>query len=358
MKILILPAILVFGWMGLTYSDQTQPVTDTPLQIYLSPTGVDSNDGLTPNTPVLTLEAAESIIQVLNPDSDVEIRIKQGTYTAGQTTWNTFLDGHTISFMPVDFQVGMGEADIAGRPVFRPLGAPEWWLYAQLPQGHPGGTTGLRFYYLRVENYQNGLMIHGRYTTNENGLRIPATDGANGNQIRGMYFYHLGSLHTGSPSYGVAALDLVNSSDNYVRANQFLYLENGTPNQSHIHAVYMAHGSSNNIVINNKFRYISADAVRIRNQSNGNEVTGNTFDHTGQHAHLVDWFCDGDCVTPTSPQECASHGTYFHDNVIGVGYLGTAIPHTLLVPDGLTYPGPGTCPGFISGMSRVTGGDA
>lgn len=324
------------------------------MQIYLSPTGDDSNTGLDLDHPVLTLTRAQEIIQAENPDSDVEVRIEQGTYLVPQTTWSTFITGRTISFMPIDYQLGMSLGDFAGRPVFRASGPAAWWMYAQLPSGHPGGDTGLRFYYLRVEHYQSGLMIHGRYTTNSNGVRVPATAGANGSEIRGMYFYQLGSKYNMYPGFGVAALDLVNASDTYVRANQFLYLENATPDQSHIHAVYLAHGSGDNTIVNNKLRYISGAGINIRNQSHGTEIVGNTFDHTGVHGHVSDWFCDGGCVDTSNPQECASHGTNFHDNIIGLGYNGVIIPNTVLTPPGNTYAGPAACPIFLEG-ERIYG---
>lgn len=325
-----------------------------PLTIYLSPTGSDINSGLSQATSIKTLERAEQVINDLDPDSDVEIRVKQGLYTGGQTTWNTFIPDHTISFMPIDYVYGMNSTQFAGRPIFRGDGSGDWWIYAQLPQGHPGGTTGLRFYYLQVDNYQNGLMLHGRYTTDANGLRVPSTLGANGNTVYGMNFLKLGSKYGGRIPFGVAGVDLVNSSGNLIQANHFRQLENGPRvDWSHLHAVYLAHGSSHNSIINNELKTISGSGINIRNGSSFNDVTGNTFDHVGLHAALSDWFCDGQCVSDGNPQECASHSTEFYGNTLGVGYDGLPVPSVELTPPGNSYFGPLACEGPYNGV-RVT----
>ena len=354
MRTLILSATLCLGLISVAVPPTLNYVPDGPLVVYLSPTGTDSDDGLTPNTSVLTLARAEEVIDILDPDTDVEVRIKQGVYTAPQTTWTRSISGHFISFMPVDYQYGMNSTQFAGRPIFRSPGGADWWMYVSPSPMPADGRSNLRFYYLQVERYNNGLMLRGQYETDAQGIRQP-TDPVNGNTVYGMNFLKLGTKWSGMTGYGVAGLDLVNSSDNLIRANHFRQLENLDPDDwSHIHAVYMAHGSSDNQVINNEFKTISADAVRIRNQSYGNEVTGNTFDHTGVHGHLVDWFCDGTCVSGTSVQECASHATFFHDNTLGVGYTGAAIPAVYLTPAGNSYSGPAGCPQFLEG-ERVYG---
>jgi hypothetical protein len=280
----------------------------------------------------------------MDPTTDVEVRIAQGTYVAGQTTWTTFLDGHMITFLPVDYVIG-GPAPT--RPVFRSDGSDSWWLRAQLSSTDPGRTTGLRFYYLRVEKYhEGGLMINGRYET-VNGHRVPGSTGANGNTIYGMYFYQLGSKYTTLAGYGFAALDLVNSSDNLIRNSHFINVENEDPYGNYIHGVYLAHGSSNNQITGNRFQVVSGDAVRIRNRSSDNEITGNTMDRVARTAYVVDWFCDGDCVTSTNPQECAGQGNKFHGNDLVSGYLGSSHPASLLVPTGQRHTGPG-CPALTA----------
>ena len=341
MNILALGASGILALTGCSDAAYAESV----MQVYMSPTGSDMNDGLTIDTPVLTFTRVQDVLEENNPDTDVEVRIKQGVYVDGQTSWTFFVAGHTISFMPVDYEYGMTATEFAGRPIFRSDGTPGWWVYAQLPSGHPGGVTGLRFYYLQVELYQaGGLLIHGRYKT-EDGLLVPATLGANGNTVYGMYFRKLGSKYSASIGYGYAGLDLINSSDNLVRANHFLNLENNPPYGSYIHGVYLAHGSSRNQVINNRFLSVSADAVRIRNGSSDNEITGNSFEKVGNQAYVIDWFCDGTCVSGGSVQECGGYDNQIHDNNLISSYTGSTVPVYLLVPPGMTYHGP--CTGAI-----------
>lgn len=318
--------------------------------IYLATDGANVNDGLTPATAVRTLERVEQIATAAT--GDVEVRISQGTYDIGETLWTTYIPGHTITFMPVDYEIGEGVGDFAGRPVF--VGDGEWWFEARLPSGNPGGTTGLRFHYLQVEGYRSGgILIHGGYEVID-GYRVPSTAGANGNEFRGMYFRQLGSLHNPGP-FGYAAIDLINSSNNLIRANHFVRLENAEPDWSHIHGVYAAHGSSNNQIINNDFAYISGAPVNFRNMSNNNDITGNTFDHTGKKSYYSDWFCGPDCAATSGVQECASQGNEFHDNSLVVGYDGAQVPVKLLYPDGAWYAGGPSCAPLTS--ERVYAGD-
>lgn len=318
-----------------------------PLTIYMSPGGSDVNDGSDLAHAVVTLDRVEALIVAAAPTTDVEVRINQGTYTAGQTTWNTFLDGHTITFMPADFTPGMAWGDFAGRPVFQSDDGPGWWMYAQLPSGHPGGTTGLKFYYLTVQGYAaGGLVLHGRYTT-VNGLRVPATAGANGNYGYGLYFQNLGDVYNDS-EMGIAAVDLINSSDNYFRNIHYVHLENVTATSSHIHGVYMAHGSDNNTFLNSDYSWITGNPVNIRNDSNNNLIDGNTLTRTGKYAYISDWFAE-----IGTPHECASWSNTFSNNDVVSSYSGsTSLPLTDLTPPGSTYAGLSPC--TAGGSIRVT----
>lgn len=323
--------------------------------VYMSPSGSDASDGLTVGSPVRTLARVQDILAAAAPDKPVEVSIDQGTYVAGVTVW-TWFNGYPITFAPDDWDPGEGIDDIAGRPVFRG-NSPGWWFEARLPSGHPGGTTGLGFYYLQVEYYgDGGLLIHGGYETD--GFAQPSTVGANGNTIVGMYFQKLGSAW-GQPSdeFGYAAVDLVNSSDNYIRANHFRYLENAAPDGSHMHGVYLAHGSSRNTVTKNKFYMISGQPVRTRNLSNFNDFGENTMELTSNSSHYGEWFCDETCAAQYPSDhgaECPSQGNYYHDNNQVSHYTGHSQWTWRLVPDGIWYSPPG-CPVLTEQRLRTNG---
>jgi len=316
-----------------------------PFIVYMSASGSDANDGMTPATGVYTLKRVQQILKTADPDSDVEVRIQQGTYHAPPLTWD-YTNGHRIAFLPIDYEYGEGREGIADRPVFRGDGTLGWWFAFRLPPGHPGGDTRLEFYYLRVEHYDNGLLFHGRYHTVD-GIRVPATAGANGNRVQGMYFYEIGSRYVPG-DMGYAALEFANSSNNYVRANHFIRIENASPDESHIHGIYAAHGANNNQVINNNFHRITGQPIRTRNQSNNNDIYGNKFERTGLpiHGQYGEWFCDPTCQasSPSNPLECASQGNLFHDNTLVSNYQGGPPVEYQLTPPGLTYPGPAGCP--------------
>ncbi|WP_146605252.1 hypothetical protein [Jiangella anatolica] len=176
-------------------------------------------------------------------DRDVEIRIEQGTYVDGGTVWNTYIPGHSISFLPVDY-LYEGVIPPRGRPVFRsPVGDDGYWFWAELPPGHPGGDTSLRFYYLTA---------------------------------------------TGRPT-GSAG-----SRSRTVRA-------------AGIHGVYAMHGSSGNSIRSNDFQWISGNPMRVRNDSNSNDIRDNEFTRTGQPngGFYSDWSCDAECAAATTSHESA-----------------------------------------------------
>ena len=318
---------------------------DAAFVVYLDPAGSDANDGLTSTTGVKTLQRAQAILTAAAPQTDVEVRIKQGTYVAPTTNWRFYVAGHTISFMPIDYEYGDGAADIAGRPLFRSDGTAGYWFSGRLPDGHPGGDTNLRFYYLQVERYSmGGLTINGGYEPNSLGVSVPSTAGANHNTFFGMVFQNLGSKHS-SAGYAYGGIDLVNSSDNRIQNNHFLHNENTGGAAGLVHGIYLAHWSKRNTVTANRFYYISGEPMRTRNDSNDNDIYGNTFERTGTVSYYSEWFCDASCVSenPGHGRECASHGNVFHDNNTISGYSGRDLSWWGLTPGGNTYAGGAGC---------------
>ena len=297
---------------------------DGAFVVYLDSAKADTNDGLTSATAVRSLAGAQAVLNAARPQTDVEIRIKQGTYVAPTTKWRFYVPGHTVSFMPVDYEYGDHVEDIAGRPLFRSDGTAGYWLSARWNSG-PGGDTNLRFYYLQVERYSaGGLELNGGITTNSQGLRVPSTAGVNHNTVYGMVFQYLGSKYS-SAGFAYGGIDMVNSSDNLIQNNHFLHLENAGTEYDLVHANYVAHWSKRNTITSNRYEYVSGDPVRVRNDSNDNNIYANTFERTGQRAYFSDWFCDASpCQVnhPDQPRECASHGNVFHDNNTITGYDG------------------------------------
>ncbi|MGH9630739.1 MAG: hypothetical protein ACRD7E_20690, partial [Bryobacteraceae bacterium] len=154
---------------------------DPIFTVYMSPDGSDGNSGKNEKEPVRSLFRVQQVLVQNNPATDVEVRIKGGTYVAPpmrceqspEECWRFYVPGRTISFMPIDYEYGEGRGGIAELPVFRNARNPDgtypagFWFQPRLPtdKNHPlygGGASGLRFYYLQVEYYSSGgVSIYG-----------------------------------------------------------------------------------------------------------------------------------------------------------------------------------------------------
>lgn len=345
LTICLVLALLLSGAIPLAHAaaPDAPDATAAPFRVYVSPDGSDADSGLSPASAVRTLAGAHAVLQAAAPTTDVEVRIRQGTYVAPPATWTFLVPGHTVTFLPIDYEYGEGVGGIAGRPVFRGDGTSGFWLTAQLPAGHSGGNVGLRFYYLQVERYDlGGLKIDGGIKTVD-GIRRPATGGHNGNTVFGMNFHRLGSAWAG-PAYGFGAIDLVNSRQNLIRNNHFVNLENTASRAAALHGVYLAHHSSANTVAANRFEKISGDPIRTRNDSNDNDLFDNVLRRTGETAQYTDWFCDTDCAQRhNKSRECASHGNRFHENDNVSDYSGGRIGDWGVMPGDINYAGGPGC---------------
>jgi hypothetical protein len=319
--------------------------------IYLAPAskgGKDSNTGLTSKSPILTLAHAQQVLTRLNPAGNVTVRIRQGTYVASAITWSFYVPGHTISFMPVNYSVGGGRPP-GGDPVFADPASGgthigQTWFTAVLPAApsplHNGGTTGLRFYYLDIEDYTQGISFNGQagHSWHNKTFYVQPSAGVNGNDVSGMTFHDIGDLFAPSQT-GYGAILFTDSSHNDIVNNTFDDIYN-SGDHDQLHALYITHFSSANTIDKNLFENTNGEAVKVRDRSNGNNVFGNTFNATGGVAAYLDDFCDQACVataTPKKYRECASYGNHLDDNTIRTGTFWD------LIPPGETYAGGAPC---------------
>ena len=82
----------------------------------------------------------------------------------------------------------------------------------------------------------------------------PVGPGMNANTVYGMNFHTMGKAYSVDP-VGYGGLIMWNSRNNTIRNNQFDHLENPDPDTGSIHGIYLSHGSSNNLINNNAFRW-------------------------------------------------------------------------------------------------------
>lgn len=312
-----------------------------PFTIYIAPHGLRTNDGLSPARPVGTLESAEFRLAQHDVGTDVEIRIAPGTYTVPQTRWQTYVPGHSITFLPYGYDYS-GTLPPGGRPVFQSDGSAGYWFWANLPAGSSGTDTRLRFYYLEARGYSGGGLAIVGPTTESAGQRLPAGAGMNRNVVYGMMFDENGSLHNGT-STGYGGLSTWNSSHNIIQNNHFARIENAQHEFSLIHGIYLAHGSSHNLIQSNSFRYTTGHPINVRNDSNDNMIRENHFESARFEtaAYYADWSCGKDCaVKYDKPLECPSHGNEFKYNTLISTVTGGWMTTFLRRPGGPEYIGP------------------
>lgn len=284
---------------------------DTVFSVYLSPTGSDSNDGLTSAHPLKTLVGAQAVLQSAGPVSDVDVLIADGTYVADPTAWTFRIPGHSITFEP---------ETVGTQPVFEGTGAAGFWFKYSLPNGDNGGDVNLVFNGLKIEHYASGgIYFRGALTpAPPNGIITPANVGVNHNTIENMVFEDLGSSYVPNSSQGYGGVDTQNSSNNTIINNEFSYFEDSGSSPGLIHGVYIADYSQDDSITDNTFSHIAGDPVRFRDRSNDNTVDSNTFYSSGHYGYASDWFNLG--------TECASLRNLVQNNEADVGFYGTAIP--------------------------------
>jgi hypothetical protein len=308
-------------------------VTPEPLLLFVAPDGDDHGDG-SAQQPLATLIGAQERLRQIYPsgplDRNVEVRIAPGIYDAPQVRWDFPSAGHSITFMPRDYQVGMGFDQVkalGGRPVFDGQEACEARAAGQackffvVDQPVSSGPTRLRFYYLDIRNFATtGIGLH---------------NGGEGlNLVFGCRFANIGTYR---PSFrellhGMAAVGLGDSDHNVVQNNHFVNIRNQAGEERFIHAVYMNVRSDRNRIVNNRTFRVSGDPIKVRQFSNHNLVRGNTLRCSGQRAFVLDYPEDFP-ATSGRQDECASWENHVESNTLDCGYDGAWLR--------ITYPEPG-----------------
>jgi hypothetical protein len=177
------------------------------------------------------------------------------------------------------------------KPVFNGQGS-DWLLNFLL---HPGKCTNVTIQGLTIRRY---VMVGVQFSGNA----VDPSKWNGCNKIIGNTFEEIGNLYrTGlcPDCMGYAAIDLQNSDRNIIRNNVLVHLENTPEDASHIHAVYFAHNSSDNIVGNNYISMTSGDPLRVRDGSNDNYIYANYVDRSGKYG-FISGCCNSSGEEPSS----------------------------------------------------------
>ncbi len=288
--------------------------------IYLSPTGDDGASGTDASRPVQTLARAQEILKAMRPAPDAaEIRIGDGRYVGQSVVW---------SWTPPGARIDIRAADPARRPVFDGVDNSTNWFELQ---GGAGRPTGVAIEGLEIRNYLSAVWLHGD--------RVRQDDRwTGGNVVRGNRFVSIGAKDPSGATYSAFAVELVNSRANLIEGNEFVDIVS-TKHCTDLHAIYVAHGSSKNIIRDNLFDGGCGDAISLRDNSNDNLIERNTFRRQQARAIVLEWYCSrtvqSNCTKPGL--ECPSWDNRLADNLIEAG--GARPPQLSYVAVPETQPG-------------------
>lgn len=275
------------------------PAFAAEVTVYVSPDGKDSAKGASEADAVATLDRALNLAEKASAADLTQVRIalKPGTYRAQTATTRGHPDG-----VPILITSGTG-----GRAVFDGGGQGGTWL--TLKQRGGGQPSNLKIIGLEVTNYETAIDVDGSRSN-------PAI-WAGAMTIRDNRFSKIGDIARNGAPPSTAAIRLVNSDKNVIANNVFSNIKN-SKRCGMLHAIYVAHGSTDNLIEGNTFEDSCGDAVRFRDQSDNNVVRGNQFSDAWARSPVSDWFCDaterGDCTKAQG--ECPSSNLRIEGNKI------------------------------------------
>jgi len=289
-------------------------VSAARLDIYLAPTGNDNNDGLSAIKPLASLQRALDTAEKTLIDSVTEVRIlvAEGVYLKQTSATKGLPGGRELQIRPLSSD--------SPRPQFNGGGDGGTWLSLRSAAGRP---SKIGVYGLEITNYQTAISLNGNRddTGKWNGENV----------IRNNVFNNIGQIARidGRPS--TAAIRLVNSDRNTILRNKFINIRN-RERCALLHAIYVAHDSTDNVIEENTFEDGCGDAIRFRDASHRNIVRGNRFVDAWDKAPVSDWYCESekrnDCTKLAG--ECPSINNVLENNQV--------VPRKIKgVPLSLTY---------------------
>ncbi|MFT3956822.1 MAG: right-handed parallel beta-helix repeat-containing protein [Piscinibacter sp.] len=305
----------LLGAASLLLALATAHAADT--MVYMKPGGNDQASGKSEADAVATLQMAVKRVLALPVDSggSRKVMVLPGTYLA-QTA--------VVADLPDDKPLVITGSTGAGqRPVFDGNGKGRAWLQLDSATGR---TTRLTIEGIEVASYVTAISLNGNREAQGN---FNAE-----NVIHKNLFRDIGQIAFPSGKPSTAAVRLVNSRNNRITDNRFVNIRNNTGCGA-LHAIYIAHYSSGNLIEGNTFDGGCGAAVKTRDGSGGNMVKDNRFIDQTEPVFL-DSFCNkdsrDDCTKETS--ECPSWGNEFKDNTTAkLGPKARKMPVQVAGPD-------------------------
>lgn len=291
--------------------------------LYMSPDGDDDYNGSI-EYPIASLQRANEILEALNPERSVEVRIigDKGEYIDHAVTWTYYNSEYytrIVGYPNSSYaEFIASDSEPPREPFFRFLAV-------------NGEATNLILERLAVDNYvSRPIELVGD--------RENPRSGWNGNnRIVNCEFSNIGNERLPGRAFTYSVIGLVNSRDNVIEHCLFTDIANanrgGYPQITKtgddtvdpenisgdlpIIGIYLAHYCCGNRISNNIFDNVKGDCIRIRDYSNENMARNNVFKKCGWQAICTMWFCDRKYHTCTKLRaECPSYDNMLVDNIV------------------------------------------
>lgn len=265
--------------------------------IHVSPSGSDASEGGSEAQAVATIQRAVKLAEAAPAGTlGARIVLKPATYKGQTFETRGNREGVPIAITSASTERAVFDGDEQGGT----------WMKLK-PRG--GRPSNVRILGIEVTNYEIAIDVHG----NRNNPDM----WAGGVEIRDSRFANIGDIARPGAAPSTAALRLVNSDRNVIVGNQFVGIRNNSQCPL-IHALYVAHGSTNNLIEGNTFEDSCGDAIRFRDRSDNNVVRKNTFTDAWSRSPVSDWFCNpaqrSDCTKAVG--ECPSIGNLVEENKV------------------------------------------
>jgi parallel beta-helix repeat protein len=267
------------------------------IAIYVNPTGNDARKGSSEVDAVATIQRAMKLAEAVPQGTErVKIFLLPGVYLAQRFE----TAGHPDQ-VPMLITSGGG-----GRAVFDGNGDGVTWMILRPGRGHSANIT---IDGVDVRNYVNAINVTG---DRDNSARW-----AGGLEIRNNKFSHIGNIARIGAKPSTAVIRLVNADHNVIAGNEFTHFRYNK-SCALLHAIYVAHDSTDNLIEGNLFSDACGDAIRFRDGSDNNVVRNNSFIDAWARNPVSDWFCNkdrrGDCTKVT--KECPSLNNLIEGNKV------------------------------------------
>jgi len=306
-------AVFLFGFGGCAANAYAKT-----LDVYVSPSGVDTANGMRAEAPVASLARVQDIVaENAQGYDEVRVLFAPGIYRGQGVEWRTF-PGVWTRFQP---------SSRKGAVIFDGQGGQQSVFFqglAPIPTNDaPPVSMKLSFSGLTIRNYCEGISLKAW----ADDVRRP---GGRDVVVTESRFENIGSkfdpvkVNKRPRGNCTAAVRLQGVGHGKIEGNKFQNIVNLFGNQTgskkfgrgQLHAIYIANMSQDNKIIGNHFDNFSGDPIRIRDKSDRTEVSRNIFgspsDNTkpGEIHAISQWYCNQNvraCVQRrVSRNECES----------------------------------------------------